>query len=98
MAIPMLIMPDFIHTLEEWIIWLLSEEFNGSATIAMITQRTGYGQHEVLDSIGSLERMKAITVVRNSRDATVISSIRLVPPGRAMAATLKTRAENRLPG
>jgi hypothetical protein len=88
-------MPDFIHTLEEWIIWLLSEEFHGSATLAMITQRTGFGQKDVLDSIGSLERMKAIKVVRNPRNAMLIDSIGLVPPGRTMAGQLKNRAESR---
>jgi hypothetical protein len=91
----MLIMPDFIHTLEEWIIWLLSEEFHGSATADMITQRTGYSERDILDSIGSLERMKAIKVVRNPRNAMVIDSIGLVPPGRKIAGQLKIRAESR---
>jgi hypothetical protein len=90
----MRIAPDFIHTIEEWIIWLLSEEFHGSATVEMITQRTGYRERDVLDSIGSLERMKAIKVVRNPRNAMVIDSIGLVPPGRKMADQLKSRREN----
>ena len=88
-------MPDFIHTLDEWIVWLLAEEFHGSATVGMVIQRTGYMQRDVLDSIGSLERMKAIKVVRNPQNAMIIDSIGLVPPGRTMAEQLKTRAENR---
>ena len=91
----MLVMPDFIHTLDEWIIWLLSEEFHGSATIAMITQRTGYQERDILDSIGSLERMKAVKVVRNPRNAMVIDSIGLVPPGRTLAGQLQARMEQR---
>lgn len=91
----MIIMPDFIHTLEEWIIWLLSEEFHGSATVEMIAQRTGYSERDILDSIGSLERMKAIKVVRNPRNAMGIDSIGLVPPGRTLAGQLKDRADSR---
>lgn len=91
----MLVMPDFIHTLDEWILWLLAEEFHGSATVGMITQRTGYLQGDVLDSIGSLERMKAIMVVRNPRNAILIDSIGLVPSGRTMAGQLKNRADIR---
>ena len=94
-AIFMLVMPDFIHTLDEWIIWLLSEEFHGSATIAMITQRTGYQERDILDSIGSLERMKAVRVVRNPRNAMIIDSIGLVPPGRTLAGQLRARMEQR---
>ncbi len=91
----MLIMPDFIHTLEEWIVWLLSEEFPGTATPAMIIQRTGYGEREVLESIGALERMKAVRVVRNRRNAILIDSVGLTPPGRDMAGSLKIRAAQR---
>ena len=91
----MLIMPDFIHTLEEWIVWLLSEEFHGSATPVMIVQRTGYGEQEVLDSITALERMKGVRVVRNSRNAILIDSVGLTPPGRDMAGSLKIRAKER---
>lgn len=91
----MLIMPDFIHDLEEWIVWLLSEEYQGSATPAMIIQRTGYGERDVLDSIVSLERMKAVTVVRNPRNAILIDSVGLVARGRAMVGSLKIRKEQR---
>ncbi|NYT08122.1 MAG: hypothetical protein GKC05_07715 [Methanomicrobiales archaeon] len=91
----MLIMPDFIHDLEEWIVWLLSEEYHGSATPAMIIQRTGYGERDVLESIVSLERMKAVTVVRNPRNAILIDSVGLVARGRAMAGSLKIRKEQR---
>lgn len=91
----MLIMPDFIRTLEEWIVWLLSEEFPGPATPVMIVQRTGYGEQDVLDSIAALERMKAVRVIRNPRNAILIDSVGLTPPGRDMAGSLKRRAAER---
>ena len=55
-------MPDFIKNLDEWIIWLLAEEFHGEASPEMIVQRTGYDKEQVILSIGDLERMKAVSV------------------------------------
>jgi hypothetical protein len=88
-------MPDFIHTPEEWIIRLLSEEFHGSATLAMITKRTGYQERDVPDSIGSLKRMEAVMVARNPRTAAIIDSIGLIPAGSTMAGRFKSRKEQR---
>lgn len=88
----MFIMPDFIRTPEEWIIWLLAEEFHGTASIEMIVQRTRYGRDEVISFVGGLERMKAVRVNRNARDATVIDSVGLVPNGRRISREIGLRS------
>jgi hypothetical protein len=88
----MFIMPDFIHTPEEWIIWLLGSEFHDTATIDMLVQRTRYSREDILSYVGVLERMKAIRVNRNARDAMIIDSIGLVPIGKKMYGELVLRS------
>jgi hypothetical protein len=89
-------MPDFIYNLDEWIVWLLADEFHGEATPEMIVQRTGYDEGQVFRSIGDLERMKAVSVTRNVRQATKIEKIGLVPEGRRIHAELAQRGGSRL--
>jgi ribosomal protein S28E/S33 len=84
-------MPDFIKNLDEWIIWLLAEEFHQSATPVMILQRTGYSEKDVMNSIGALERMKAIKVIRNVQQPMKIEKIGLVPDGNRLYEELKKR-------
>lgn len=88
----MFIMPDFIHTPEEWIVWLLGSEFHETATIDMLHQRTRYSREDILSFIGVLERMKAVRVNRNAKNAMIIDSIGLVPNGRRMFGDLKERS------
>jgi ribosomal protein S28E/S33 len=86
-------MPDFIRNLDEWIIWLLGEEFHGPATPVMIVQRTGYREEDVTNSIGALERMKAIKVIRNVQHPLKIEKIGLVPDGNRLYEDLKRRRD-----
>ncbi|HNB03117.1 MAG TPA: hypothetical protein PLV88_02385 [Methanoregulaceae archaeon] len=88
----MFIMPDFIHTPEEWIIWLLGAEFHESASVDMLVQRTRYRREDMLSFIGGLERMKAIRVNRNARDAMIIDSVALVPNGKRLFGELQQRS------
>ena len=90
-------MPEFIRNLEEWIIWLLAEEFHQSATIDLIVQRTGYRQEDVLSAIAALERVKAIAVYRNAQQAINIDRIRLVPSGMRTYEDLKKKQERSRP-
>ena len=91
----MFIMPDFIHTPEEWIVWLLGSEFHDTATIEMLVQRTRYGREDIISFVGELERMKAIRVNRNSKNAMIIDSIALVPNGKKMYGELMLRSGQR---
>ncbi len=88
----MFIMPDFIHTPEEWIVWLLGSEFHESASVDMLVQRTRYRREDMLSFIGVLERMKAIRVNRNARDAMIIDSVALVPNGKRLFEELQQRS------
>jgi hypothetical protein len=90
-------MPEFIRNLEEWIIWLLAEEFHQSATIDLIVQRTGYRQEDILIAIAALERAKSIAVYRNAKQAMIIERIRLVPPGMRTYDDLKKKQESSHP-
>ncbi len=85
-------MPDHVRNLEEWVIWLLADEFHQSATSDMIVQRTGYPQEDVLAAVSALERAKAITVYRNAQQATIIDRIRIVSGGMRTYEELKKRA------
>ena len=88
----MFIMPDFIHTPEEWIVWLLGSEFHDTATIDMLVQRTRYSREDTLSFIGVLERMKAVRVNRNARNAMIVDSIALVPNGKRLYEELLLRS------
>jgi hypothetical protein len=84
-------MPDFIRDLDEWIIWLLRDEFHQRATPVMIVQRTGYREEGVMNSIGALERMKVIKVIRNVQQPLKIEKIGLVPDRNRLYEELKRR-------
>jgi hypothetical protein len=88
----MFIMPDFIHTPEEWIIWLLGSEFHDAATIDMLVQRTRYSREDTLSFIGVLERNKTVRVNRNARNAMIVDSIALVPNGKRLYEELLLRS------
>lgn len=91
----MFIMPDFIHTLDEWILWLLGAEFHQPATPEMLMQRTHYAEPEIMAALALLERGKAVRVNRNSRDATKVDSVGLTIPGKKRYEELKVRALER---
>jgi len=90
----MFIVPDFIHTPEEWIVWLLGSEFHDTATVDMLVQRTRYSREDILSFIGVLERMKAIRVNRNARNAMIVDSVALVPNGKKLYGELQGRSQH----
>ena len=91
----MFIMPDFIHTPDEWIIWLLGTEFHESATIGMLEQRTHYARADIMAALALLERQKAVMVNRNIRDAIQVDDIRLTLPGKRRLEELRARSPGR---
>ncbi|HVP95421.1 MAG TPA: hypothetical protein VMS89_09670 [Methanoregulaceae archaeon] len=56
--------PDFIHTDEDWVIWLLGSEFHGHASPQQILERTHLDGGQVEEVVRNLERIKAVRVVR----------------------------------
>jgi hypothetical protein len=56
--------PDFIHTNEEWVVWLLGEEFHTHATPRQLEERTRLLPAQVDEAVRNLERIRALLVVR----------------------------------
>jgi hypothetical protein len=87
----MFIMPDFIYNNEEWIIWLMNEEFNGRATLRMISERMHIPPDQAAGHIERLEQGKAVSVVRDPETKMNIISIGLTPAGKSLHARMKER-------
>lgn len=56
--------PDFIQNNEEWVIWLLGEEFHTRATPRQLEERTRLLPVQVEEAVRNLERVRAVRVVR----------------------------------
>jgi hypothetical protein len=88
----MFLMPDFIETNEEWIIWLLYEEFNGRATLVMLSERTHISPDQVTGHIERLEQMKAIAVTRDPHTKKDIISVGITPVGKSLFMRIQERS------
>jgi hypothetical protein len=86
----MFITPDGIRNNEEWITWLLGEEFHEKAGADMLVQRTHLSPEQVEEAVRNLERIKA---VRAERQGGVLSRVFLLPYGRSLFNELKGRLE-----
>ena len=84
----MFIMPDGIRTNEEWITWLLGEEFHEKAGADMLVQRTHLSAEQVEEAVRNLERVKA---VRAERQGGVLLRIFMLPYGRSLFGELRGR-------
>jgi len=84
----MFIMPDGIRTHEEWIVWLLGEEFHEKAGVDMLVQRTHLSPDQIEEAVRNLERIRA---VRAERQDGVLVRIFMLPGGRALLLDLKDR-------
>jgi hypothetical protein len=83
--------PDFIQTNEEWVIWLLGEEFHTHATPRQLEERTRLLPAQVDEAVRNLERIKAVRVVRipGSLPPDNVETIGLQKQGRVMYEELK---------
>jgi hypothetical protein len=86
----MFIMPDGIRTNEEWIVWLLGEEFHDKAGADMLVQRTHLSLDQVEEAVRNLERIRA---VRAEREDGVLSRVFILPGGKTMLLELKDRLD-----
>ena len=86
----MFIMPDGIRTNEEWIVWLLGEEFHDKAGADMLVQRTHLSMDQVEEAVRNLERIRA---VRAEREDGVLSRAFILPGGKTMLLELKDRLD-----
>ncbi len=85
----MFIKPDFISTNEEWIVWLLGEEFGQVASAEALSERTHLPLDQAVECIGNLERAGAVVIIRDAETKRTIKSVRLTPYGRSKFSELK---------
>jgi len=83
--------PDFIHNDEDWVIWLLGDEFHEHASPQQIIERTHLSPGQVEEVIRNLERILAVRVVRipGRFPPENIAMIRLHKNGLSMFEGLK---------
>ena len=84
-------MPDNVHTNEEWIVWLLAEEFSGKATPEMISERMHLPPDQTKECIQRLEQRKSVSVQRDAGTKNSILAVRLTPSGRSQYAEMQGR-------
>ena len=84
-------MPDNVHTNEEWIIWLLEEEFSQKATLEMLSQRMHLPADQTIECIQRLEQAKSVSVQRDAETKHIIKLVRLTPVGRSRYSEIKSR-------
>ncbi len=84
-------MPDNVHTNEEWIIWLLSEEFSGKATPDMLSQRMHLPPEQTKECIRRLEQIKSVSVQRDAETKNIILMVSLTPAGRSQFVEIQGR-------
>ncbi len=84
-------MPDNVHTNEEWIIWLLEEEFSDKATPEMLSQRMHLPADQTKNCIQMLEQSKSVSVQRDADTKSIILTVRLTPVGRSRYTKIKAR-------
>jgi hypothetical protein len=78
----------FIRTDEEWVIWLLAEEFHQTSNPEMIVERTHLTPEQVDQAVRNLERIKAIRTVRIRG---IVQSFFLSDYGKEIYCELKER-------
>jgi len=83
--------PDFIPSNEEWVIWLLGEEFHTHATPRQLQERTRLLPEQVDEVVRNLERIRAVRVVRmpGKFPPDNVETIGLQKQGHAMYEDLK---------
>ncbi len=88
----MFIKPDFITTNEEWIVWLLGEEFHQNASAEALSERTHLPLDQAVECIGNLERAGAAVITRDAETKRTIKSVRLTSYGKSQFSKLKLRS------
>jgi hypothetical protein len=85
--------PGFIRNNEEWIVWLLAEEFRGSVSPPALSARIGLPLDFLHDNLLYLERTGMIILDRDAakKYPEEIAVIRLASEGQTLFEELKQR-------
>jgi hypothetical protein len=87
--------PTFLRNNEEWIVWLLDEEFSGSATPLALSSRTGLPLDTIHDNFLYMERVGLLSIDRNpgKKYPEEIAKVSLTDTGRTLCEELKKRPD-----
>jgi hypothetical protein len=87
--------PGFIRNNEEWIVWLLAEEFGGSATPAELVSRTTLPLDIIHDNFLYLERIRILSIDRDpaKQYPEEITRVKLIGEGLKLYEDLKQRPD-----
>jgi len=87
--------PPFIRNNEEWIVWLLDEEFLGSATTDAVSSRTGLPLDTLHDNFLYMERIGLLSLERDpgKKYPEEIAKVKLTDASRTLCKELKIRPD-----
>jgi hypothetical protein len=85
-------MPHFVRSREEWVIWLLADEFNQNATLEMLSNRMGLVPAEVFNDVRMLKRRGAVTMSGSEHQIVMQSEIGLTAIGKSFYTKIKGRS------
>lgn len=88
-------LPNFVRNNEEWIVWLLAEEFSGSATPRAISSRTGLPLDNIHDNFMYMERVQLLSIERDpgQKYPDEIAKVSLTEKSRALFEEMKQRPD-----
>lgn len=91
----MSIMPHFVHSREEWVTWLLADEFSQNATIGMLSNRMGLPPGQVIHDVRLLKRRGAVNIAGNEHQMDLQTEVGLTTIGKTFYTKIKARSHTR---
>lgn len=88
-------MPHFVHSREEWVTWLLADEFGQNATVEMLSNRMGLPPEQVIHDVRLLKRRGAVTIAGNEPQMALQSEVGLTTIGKTIYTKIKARSHTR---
>jgi|WetSurMetagenome_2_1015567.scaffolds.fasta_scaffold892920_2 hypothetical protein len=88
-------MPHFVRSREEWVIWLLADEFSQNATIEMLSNRMGLTPEQVFHDVRMLKRRGAVTITGSEHQMAMQSEVGLTTIGKSFYTKIKGRSHTR---
>ena len=87
--------PGFLRNNEEWIVWLLAGEAQGSTTPEELSEKTSLPLDQLHDNLLYLERVRILSLERDParRYPREISRVVLTDEGRIMSEELRSRPD-----
>jgi hypothetical protein len=88
-------MPHFVHSREEWVTWLLADEFGQNATIEMLSNRMELPPEQVFHDVRLLKRRGAVMITGSEHHMALQSEVGLTTIGKSFYTKIKARSNTR---